>query len=77
LDIGNPIALSPSKTLMFALPIESRSNMLQLREVEILKGLRIDHRVDVTVNGACHHWNNAAFGANVELSGAGCKGVDG
>ena len=62
---------------MFAFPVEIRGSMLKLRDVEILKGLRIDHGVEVTFNVARHHRNNAAIGANMELSGACSKRVNG
>lgn len=62
---------------MFAFPVEIGRGMLKLRVIEVFKGLRIDHGVEMTINVARHQRNNTAFGANAELSGACGKGVYG
>lgn len=76
-DVSYPIALTPSKALMLAFPVEIRGGMLKLRNVEILKGLRIDHGVEVAFNFTRHYRNHSAFEANMELSGARSKRVQG
>ena len=62
---------------MFAFPVESYRCMLKLREIEIFKGLRIDHSVEATFNAAGNQRDHAALGANMELSRVCIEGVSG
>ena len=76
LDTTDPIALASGQAITLALAVERHRCSLQKRGRDTLERIYADHRVDMTVDGACDHGNDAAVRTNMKLSSLRPEGID-